>query len=122
MTAPEEAFDELLRAALVGADLPPEQMADLVPYMGRQPDLADLRGREITDLLVAELTGRIWHASTYYLGSKGHARIAEMANGHIHNALAAMKRRRLAGLDAFTILALEAEITKRAAARAEENP
>lgn len=71
---------------------------------------------------IAQVEEAIDSAKTFYQGSDGKlVRITEMANGHLHNACAAMKRKRLGGVWAFTILAMDAEIARRGAEAKKEN-
>jgi hypothetical protein len=122
MSTREDDFDAALRKVLLAHDLPPEQVEPLLAYMIRHPDIVAFRALGPTgDELSAGLAALIQSASTFYVGSRGAVRITAMPNGHLHNACVALKSRRLGGVTAFTILALEAEITARERA-AKENP
>jgi hypothetical protein len=118
MTDLPSSFEETVRDALVKADLPPEQMAELLPYVLRQEDMLLVAGMVPWE---RELARRIDVASHWYEGSKGRQLITAMPNGHLHNACAGLKRKRLRGVDPFTILAMEAEIARRDA-EAKETP
>jgi hypothetical protein len=66
----------------------------------------------------AQVDEAIEDAKLFYVGTDGRRhRITDMADGHIHNAVARLKRIRLGGVWAFTILAMDAEIAKREAAK-----
>jgi hypothetical protein len=62
----------------------------------------------------AQVDEAIEDAKLFYVGTDGRRhRITDMANGHLHNAVARLKRIRLGGVWAFTILAMDAEIARR---------
>jgi len=71
-----------------------------------------LRGPE---LFTEQLTEKqLERAKTFYIDGKGWLhRITEMPNGYLHNALAALKRGRVEGLQVFTVLAMDAEVKRR---------
>jgi len=117
----EKRINEILDG-FVGQPLTTETREAIMAQM-----LADTSGlAKIMDGLVPSGEGgsfddQIAFAKIFYIGTKRRPqRIAEMPNGHLHNARDKLKRERCGGLLAFTILAMDAEISRRETARAQE--
>lgn len=113
MSESTDAFDAAFRESLLVHGLPPGQLDEVVAYMVLLPGIAAWRAQEN---FRAAFDQAVAQASAIYRGSDGRIHlIKDMPNGHLHNACSALKRKRLGGVDVFTILAMDAEIARREA-------
>lgn len=104
-----QEVDRMLREAVI-ALAPSPDLAEKIMAIAHDSRLLGIpvgdRGRELMRAMT--------DAQQFYWDGRGKShRIRDMPNGYLHNAAAAMRARRLTGVEPFTLVAMDVEIRRR---------